>query len=123
MMTYLTERFQQLLVAQQISETLGKDALDGDGNLAEGADEVLVNGDSFIPNARALEPVFKAQVVMFNPVDFPNLPIQYTRGLELYMTPDGHYWTQQYGTSQGNLTWVGTTESNDMLYLHFNVGF
>ena len=61
MMTYLTERFQQLLVAQQISETLGKDALDGDGNLAEGADEVLVNGDSFIPNARALEPVFKAK--------------------------------------------------------------
>jgi hypothetical protein len=70
-----------------------------------------------------LEPIFKAQVVMFNPIDFPNQPLQYTRGLELFMTPDGHYWTTQYGNAQGHLTWVGTTESNDMLYLHFNVGF
>jgi hypothetical protein len=70
-----------------------------------------------------LEPVFKAQVVMWNPIDFPNQPIQTTRGLELYMMPDGHYWTKQYGTALGNLTWVGTSESNDMLYLHFNVGF
>jgi len=30
--------------------------------LNEGADEVFVNGDSFIPNARALEPVFKARM-------------------------------------------------------------
>jgi len=30
--------------------------------LTEGADEVFVNGDSFIPNARALEPVFKARM-------------------------------------------------------------
>ena len=30
--------------------------------LAEGVDEVFVNGDSFIPNARALEPVFKARM-------------------------------------------------------------
>ena len=35
--------------------------------LTEGADEVLVNGDSFIPNARALEPVFKAR--MFAPME------------------------------------------------------
>jgi len=35
--------------------------------LAEGADEVFVNGDSFIPGARALEPVFKAR--MFAPVE------------------------------------------------------
>lgn len=35
--------------------------------LTEGADEVFVNGDSFIPNARALEPVFKA--CMFSPVE------------------------------------------------------
>jgi len=34
--------------------------------LPEGANEVFVNGDSFIPNARALEPVFKAR--MFAPV-------------------------------------------------------
>ena len=34
--------------------------------LTEGADEVFVNGDSFIPKARALEPVFKAR--MFAPV-------------------------------------------------------
>jgi adenine-specific DNA-methyltransferase len=35
--------------------------------LTEGADEVFVNGDSFIPSARALEPVFKAR--MFAPVE------------------------------------------------------
>jgi len=35
--------------------------------LTEGADEVFVNGDSFIPNARALEPLFKAR--MFGPVE------------------------------------------------------
>ena len=35
--------------------------------LTEGADEVFVNGDSFIPKARALEPVFKAR--MFAPVE------------------------------------------------------
>lgn len=38
-----------------------------DRKLAEGADEVFVNGDSFIPNARALEPMFKA--LMFAPVE------------------------------------------------------
>ncbi|MDO9228415.1 MAG: hypothetical protein Q7U03_02500 [Syntrophales bacterium] len=30
--------------------------------LTEGADEIFINGDSFIPNARALEPVFKARM-------------------------------------------------------------
>lgn len=35
--------------------------------LTEGADEVFVNGDSFIPNAKSLEPVFKAR--MFAPVE------------------------------------------------------
>jgi len=35
--------------------------------LTDGADEVFVNGDSFIPNARALEPLFKAR--MFGPVE------------------------------------------------------
>lgn len=35
--------------------------------LTEDADEVFVNGDSFIPNARALEPIFKAR--MFAPVE------------------------------------------------------
>ena len=35
--------------------------------LAEGADEVFVNGDSLIPGARALEPLFKAR--MFAPVE------------------------------------------------------
>jgi adenine-specific DNA-methyltransferase len=35
--------------------------------LTEGADEVFVNGDSFIPGARALEPIFKAR--MFAPVE------------------------------------------------------
>ena len=31
-------------------------------NLTEGADEVFVNGDSFIPKAKALEPLFKARM-------------------------------------------------------------
>lgn len=35
--------------------------------LTEQADEVFVNGDSFIPNARALEPIFKAR--LFAPVE------------------------------------------------------
>jgi adenine-specific DNA-methyltransferase len=35
--------------------------------LSKGADEVFVNGDSFIPNAKALEPVFKAR--MFSTVE------------------------------------------------------
>jgi adenine-specific DNA-methyltransferase len=35
--------------------------------LTEGADDVFVNGDSFIPNVKALEPVFKAR--MFAPVE------------------------------------------------------
>ena len=35
--------------------------------LTEGADEGFINGDSFIPNAKALEPVFKAR--MFAPVE------------------------------------------------------
>ena len=30
--------------------------------LTEGADEVFVNGDSFIPKAKALRPVFKARM-------------------------------------------------------------
>jgi len=30
--------------------------------LIEGADEVFVNGDSFIPNAKALERLFKARM-------------------------------------------------------------
>jgi len=33
-----------------------------DQKLAQGADEVFVNGDSFIPGARALEPVFKSRM-------------------------------------------------------------
>ena len=39
----------------------------GEHRLAEGAGEVFVNGDSFIPNARALEPMFKAR--MFSTVE------------------------------------------------------
>ena len=35
--------------------------------LAEGADDVFVNGDSLVPEARALEPVFKAR--LFAPVE------------------------------------------------------
>ena len=30
--------------------------------LTEGADEVFVNGDSFIPNAETLEPLFKVRM-------------------------------------------------------------
>lgn len=33
------------------------------GALAEGADEVFVNGDSFIPIVKTLDPVFKARMI------------------------------------------------------------
>lgn len=46
------ERDKQFVVAQK---------------LTEGADELFVNGDSLIPGARALEPIFKAR--MFAPVE------------------------------------------------------
>ncbi len=36
-------------------------------NLTGGADEIFVNGDSFIPKAKSLEPLFKAR--MFAPVE------------------------------------------------------
>jgi hypothetical protein len=39
-----------------------------DQKLTEGADEVFVDGDSFIPDARALEPAFKARMLAV--VDF-----------------------------------------------------
>ena len=48
-----------------IADELDHGAL-AEQKLTEGADEVFVNGDSFIPNAKALEPVFKAR--MFAPV-------------------------------------------------------
>ena len=38
-----------------------------DQKLTEGAEDIFVNGDSFIPTARALDPVFKAR--MFAPVE------------------------------------------------------
>lgn len=38
-----------------------------ENNLTDGADDIFVNGDSYIPNAKALEPVFKAR--MFAPVE------------------------------------------------------
>ena len=50
------------------TEGWGKADLDRDKKfvaeqkLAEGADEVFVNGDSFIPNVKALEPLFKARM-------------------------------------------------------------
>jgi adenine-specific DNA-methyltransferase len=33
-----------------------------ENKLTEGADEILVNGDSFIPNAKALDPIFKSRM-------------------------------------------------------------
>lgn len=55
------------------TEGWGKDDLIRDKDfvaeqgLTEGADSVYVNGDSFIPNAKALEPVFKTR--MFAPLE------------------------------------------------------
>ncbi|MBN1547544.1 MAG: site-specific DNA-methyltransferase [Syntrophaceae bacterium] len=62
----------QVAVIWRDTEDWQKKDLERDKNfvanqkLTEGADEVFVNGDSFIPNAKALEPVFKAR--MFSPV-------------------------------------------------------
>jgi adenine-specific DNA-methyltransferase len=63
----------QIVIIWRETEGWQKTDLERDKNfvagqkLTEGADEIFVNGDSFIPNARALEPVFKAR--MFAPVE------------------------------------------------------
>ncbi len=63
----------QIAVIWRETESWRKEDLERDKKfvatqkLTEGADEVFVNGDSFIPNARALEPVFKAR--MFSTVE------------------------------------------------------
>jgi adenine-specific DNA-methyltransferase len=63
----------QIVVVWRETEGWQKADLDRDKKfvaqhkLTDGADEVFVNGDSFIPNAKALEPVFKAR--MFAPVE------------------------------------------------------
>ena len=38
-----------------------------ESKFVEGAEEIFVNGDSFIPNAKSLEPAFKSR--MFAPVE------------------------------------------------------
>jgi len=56
------------VVTWRETEGWQKTDLDRDRNcvaekkLTKGVDEVFVNGDSFIPNAKALEPVFKARM-------------------------------------------------------------
>jgi hypothetical protein len=60
------ERFITRALPEAISEEFSRGALAG-RKLTDGADEVFVNGDSFIPKARALEPVFKNR--MFAPVE------------------------------------------------------
>jgi len=52
-------------ITQDLPEAIVED-LDR-GVLADGVDEVFVNGDSFISDAKALEPVFKAR--MFDGVE------------------------------------------------------
>ena len=62
----------RVAVVWRETEGWGKAELDRDrqfvvdGRLVEGADEVFVNGDSFIPNSKSLEPIFKAR--MFAPL-------------------------------------------------------
>lgn len=63
----------EVVVIWRDTEGWGKAELERDKafvreqKLTEGADEVFVNGDSFIPKAKALEPVFKAR--MFAPME------------------------------------------------------
>jgi len=58
----------QIVVIWRETEGWQKADLERDKNfvveqkLTEGADEVFVNGDSFVPNAKALEPVFKGRM-------------------------------------------------------------
>jgi len=69
----LRQAGRQLVVIWRETEGWQKEDLERDKKfvaeqkLTEGADEVFVNGDSFIPNARAIEPVFKAR--MFAPAE------------------------------------------------------
>jgi len=63
----------EVVVIWRETEDWGKKDLERDKKfvverkLTEGPDELFVNGDSFIPNAKALEPVLKAR--MFAPVE------------------------------------------------------
>ena len=58
----------QVVVIWRETEGWARDDLERDKKfvaeqkLTEGADEIFVNGDSFIPQARALEPVFKGRM-------------------------------------------------------------
>ena len=52
-------------LTQDLHEAITEDL--NRGALADGVDEVFVNGDSFISDAKALEPVFKAR--MFDGVE------------------------------------------------------
>ena len=64
---------QQVVVIWRSTRDWGQADLEQDkhfveeNNLTDGADDIFVNGDSYIPNAKALEPVFKAR--MFAPVE------------------------------------------------------
>ncbi len=67
-MTAVTFRFRPLLLQlPQVSclrraATLRSLQFVADRKLTEGADEVFVNGDAFIPNVKALGPVFQAWI-------------------------------------------------------------
>jgi hypothetical protein len=59
---------ERIMVAKRFDVEADTSALERDKKfvaeqkLTQGADEVFVNGDSFIRNAKALEPVFKARM-------------------------------------------------------------
>ena len=63
---HVIEKFITQDLPKAIADELNRGAL-ADRKLTEGADEVFVNGDSFISDAKVLEPVFKAR--MFAPVE------------------------------------------------------
>jgi len=57
------EKFITQDLPKGVAEELERGSLADQSQAArELADEVFVNGDSFIPNAKALEPVFKARM-------------------------------------------------------------
>jgi hypothetical protein len=65
---WLVKLGERIMVAKRFDVEADTSALERDKKfvaeqkLTEDADEVFVNGDSFIRNAKALEPVFKARM-------------------------------------------------------------
>ena len=49
-------------LTERVVQTSGAGQFVAEKKLADGADMIYINGDSFIPNARSLEPLFNSRI-------------------------------------------------------------